>query len=123
MAAELIVVAGGGGFIGAHLAKTFLEQGQRVRVIDKKPLSDWWQRHDQAENQVLDLQDRAVCQQALAGAQVVYNLAADMGRMGFIENNKALSRSNVQHHGKSTLGRESQKSGPRNSGEIFHPLL
>jgi GDP-D-mannose 3',5'-epimerase len=90
MASELIVVAGGGGFIGSQLAKTFLDQGHRVRVVDKKPLQDWWQRHEKAENLVLDLQDLGACQQALAGSTSAYNLAADMGGMGFIENNKAL---------------------------------
>jgi GDP-D-mannose 3',5'-epimerase len=87
---DLIVVAGAGGFIGGHLVDCLLKDGARVRAVDKKPLDDWWQRHPGVENQVLDLQDAKSCRTALAGAAEVYNLAADMGGMGFIENNKAL---------------------------------
>jgi nucleoside-diphosphate-sugar epimerase len=87
---DLTVVAGAGGFIGGHLVDCLLKDGARVRAVDKKPLNDWWQRHPGVENQVLDLQDAKNCRTALAGAAEVYNLAADMGGMGFIENNKAL---------------------------------
>jgi GDP-D-mannose 3', 5'-epimerase len=58
--------------------------------VDQKPLDSWWQRHPNVENRVLDLKDRKNCRTALEGAHTVYNLAADMGGMGFIENNKAL---------------------------------
>jgi len=87
---NLIVVAGGGGFIGGHLAAKLLEQGFAVRSVDVKPTEDWYQVHPEVENLVLDLRDADACDQALAGASEVYNLAADMGGMGFIENNKAL---------------------------------
>lgn len=90
MSSELIVVAGGGGFIGGHLAKVFVDAGKQVRVVDKKPLTDWWQTHTKAENLCLDLQNKEDCFTALKGSTTVYNLAADMGGMGFIENNKAL---------------------------------
>src|SRR6266478_2379290 len=90
MSADLIVVAGAGGFIGGHLVDCLLREGARVRAVDKKPLDHWWQRHPGVENHVLDLQDLKNCRTALAGATEVYNLAADMGGMGFIENNKAL---------------------------------
>ncbi len=90
MSSNLIVVAGAGGFIGGHLVDCLLKDGARIRAIDKKPLDHWWQRHPGVENQVLDLQDAKNCRTALAGASEVYNLAADMGGMGFIENNKAL---------------------------------
>jgi GDP-D-mannose 3',5'-epimerase len=61
-----------------------------VRSVDIKPFDQWYQRLPAAENLQLDLSDRDACHRALAGATVVYNLAADMGGMGFIENNKAL---------------------------------
>ncbi|HEX8207816.1 MAG TPA: NAD-dependent epimerase/dehydratase family protein [Solirubrobacteraceae bacterium] len=90
MSSDLIVVAGGGGFIGGHLAKTLLDQGFRVRSVDVKPTDEWYQVHGEAENLVLDLRLADACEQALDGADEVYQLAADMGGMGFIENNKAL---------------------------------
>jgi nucleoside-diphosphate-sugar epimerase len=90
MSDDLIVVAGGGGFIGGHLAKTLLDQGFRVRSVDVKPTDEWYQVHGDAENLVLDLRLADACDKALDGASEVYQLAADMGGMGFIENNKAL---------------------------------
>ncbi len=90
MSDRLVVVAGGGGFIGGHLVANLLGEGHRVRSIDLKPLDEWYQVHDDAENIVLDLRLMESCTQALARANDVYNLAADMGGMGFIENNKAL---------------------------------
>jgi GDP-D-mannose 3',5'-epimerase len=90
MSGDLVVVAGGGGFIGGHLVANLLGEGNRVRSVDLKPLDEWYQVHDDAENMVLDLRLRDSCTEALAGADDVYNLAADMGGMGFIENNKAL---------------------------------
>jgi GDP-D-mannose 3', 5'-epimerase len=86
----LVVVAGGGGFIGGHLVRDLLRQGARVRAVDCKPLDGWYQVSGDAENLVLDLSDKAACATALAGATRVFNLAADMGGMGFIESNKAL---------------------------------
>jgi GDP-D-mannose 3',5'-epimerase len=91
MGSGKIVVCGGGGFIGGHLVADLLRQGHKdVRAVDLKPLDHWYQRASEAENLHLDLSDLAACRQALAGAETVYNLAADMGGMGFIENNKAL---------------------------------
>jgi nucleoside-diphosphate-sugar epimerase len=88
---ERVVVCGGGGFIGGHLAGDLLRQGwTTVRSVDIKPFDEWYQRFDDVENMQLDLQEKAACERALDGAKVVYNLAADMGGMGFIENNKAL---------------------------------
>ncbi|NOY29258.1 MAG: NAD-dependent epimerase/dehydratase family protein, partial [Planctomycetes bacterium] len=83
-------VAGGGGFIGGHLVAQLLEEGHQVRSVDIKPTSDWYQKHDGVENVVADLKLRDACDAACAGVSDVYNLAADMGGMGFIENNKAL---------------------------------
>jgi GDP-D-mannose 3', 5'-epimerase len=90
MSDHLVVVAGGGGFIGGHLVANLLDEGHRVRSVDLKPIDEWYQTHDDAENMVLDLRLMEACAQALVGAGDVYNLAADMGGMGFIENNKAL---------------------------------
>ncbi|TWT89283.1 NAD-dependent epimerase/dehydratase family protein [Neorhodopirellula pilleata] len=86
-----ILVAGGGGFIGGHLAKRLLEDPQNdVRVVDIKPMSEWYFVHDSSENRVGDLSDMGIADSACDGVDDVYNLAADMGGMGFIENNKAL---------------------------------
>jgi GDP-D-mannose 3', 5'-epimerase len=86
-----VVVCGAGGFIGGHLVKYLLEQDFKViRSVDVKPLEDWYQRSQATENLVLNLKDKAACDRAVEGADLVFNLAADMGGMGFIENNKAL---------------------------------
>jgi nucleoside-diphosphate-sugar epimerase len=91
MKSDLIVVGGGGGFIGGHLVADLIRQGYtKVRSVDIKPLDHWYQRHSEAENLQLDLSEKTACDKALKGAMHVYNLAADMGGMGFIENNKAL---------------------------------
>jgi nucleoside-diphosphate-sugar epimerase len=88
---QKIVVCGGGGFIGSHLVGDLLNQGQReIRAVDIKPFDEWQQCFPEVENVQLDLQRKEACQQALRGASIVYNLAADMGGMGFIENNRAL---------------------------------
>lgn len=85
----MIVVCGAGGFIGGHLVKTLVQQGKSVRAVDIKPLNEWYQVLPEAENLQLDLREKEDCEAALHGASEVYNLAADMGGMGFIENNKA----------------------------------
>jgi len=84
-----IVVAGAGGFIGGHLAKTLANMGHEVRAIDIKPLTRWYQITPGVENLVLDLKIKEHCYQALNGCSEVFNLAADMGGMGFIETHKA----------------------------------
>jgi len=89
MAGDLVVVAGGGGFIGGHLAGELLRQGFRVRSVDRKPLDEWYQVHGEAENLVADLNGIDACRRACDGADEVYQLAADMGGMGFIETHKA----------------------------------
>jgi GDP-L-fucose synthase len=86
-----VVVCGGGGFIGGHLVADLLrEGGVRVRAVDLKPVDEWFQVFDEADNRVLDLSDLDACRETLEGARYVFNLAADMGGMGFIETNKAL---------------------------------
>src|SRR5256885_263994 len=82
----LNLVTGAGGFIGGHLVKDLLEKSIPVRAVDVKPLDEWYQRFDEADNVVADLNDLASCRRAVADVGTVYNLAADMGGMGFIEN-------------------------------------
>jgi len=84
---DLIVIAGAGGFIAGALTRYFHDQGfTRIRAIDKKPLYKWYQRVPGVESLCLDLSYRDNCARAVEGAREVYNLAADMGGMGFIEN-------------------------------------
>ncbi|MDO9340804.1 MAG: NAD-dependent epimerase/dehydratase family protein [Bacteroidales bacterium] len=84
-----IVVAGAGGFIAGHLVKELIKKGNSVRAVDIKPLNEWYQVSHEADNLVLDLRLRENCYQAVNGYNEIFNLAADMGGMGFIENNKA----------------------------------
>jgi GDP-D-mannose 3', 5'-epimerase len=87
---DRIVVTGAGGFIGSQLVSGLLAQGhQNVCAVDCKPLDEWHQRFDRSQQVQLDLSERAACQYAVKGAMQVYNLAADMGGMGFIETHKA----------------------------------
>jgi GDP-D-mannose 3',5'-epimerase len=90
MASEKILVGGAGGFIGGHLVADLLRQGKKVRAVDVKPLDEWFQVFPEVENLTLDLCEKEACEQAVRDTALVYNLAADMGGMGFIENNKAL---------------------------------
>ena len=86
-----VLVCGAGGFIGGHLVNTLYADGAAsVRAVDIKPLEEWYQRSPAADNRVLDLQRIEACQQASEGIDSIFQLAADMGGMGFIENNKAL---------------------------------
>ena len=88
---ETAVVCGAGGFIGGHLVKALLADGVNVvRAVDVKPVEDWYQVTEGVENLSLDLKDKQHCVTAAEGVSLVYQLAADMGGMGFIENNKAL---------------------------------
>jgi GDP-D-mannose 3', 5'-epimerase len=88
---DLVVVTGGGGFIGGALVASLREQGRkRIRAVDIKPLDHWYQRFEDVENLVLDLNEKQNCEVAARGAHEIYNLAANMGGMGFIEKNKAL---------------------------------
>jgi GDP-D-mannose 3',5'-epimerase len=85
-----VLVAGGGGFIGGWLVRDLLAKGfSDVRSVDVKPLDEWHQRHDDAENLAMDLTDSTACRAAVEGIGYVFNLAANTGGMGFIETHKA----------------------------------
>jgi len=88
---ERVLVCGAGGFIGGHLVQKLLSNGVNVvRAVDVKPFDEWYQKSNDVENLSLDLRDKDNCYKAADGIHVVFQLAADMGGMGFIENNKAL---------------------------------
>ena len=88
---DSILVCGAGGFIGGALIARLREAGHtNLRAVDRKDFDGWYQRFEDVDNRVLDLQDKPACEEAADGAHTVYQLAADMGGMGFIENNKAL---------------------------------
>lgn len=83
---DLIVITGAGGFIGGNLVKYFHEKGfSRIRAVDKKPFKEWYLQVPEVENLCLDCSNEEACKRACDGATEVYNLAADMGGMGFIE--------------------------------------
>jgi len=85
-----VLVTGGGGFIGGHLVADLLATGHTdIRVVDRKPLSQWYQVFPAVENVRADLQQLDACRAAVRDARYVFNLAADMGGMGFIETHKA----------------------------------
>jgi nucleoside-diphosphate-sugar epimerase len=87
----LVVVTGAGGFIGGSLVAALRARGSKaIRAIDLKPLESWYQKFDDVENLCLDLNRKENCETAAKGAHEIYNLAANMGGMGFIEHNKAL---------------------------------
>src|ERR1700688_3100852 len=88
---DKIVVTGAGGFIGGALVALLRKQGYSdIRGVDIKPFEEWYQRFDDVENLSLDLNLKENCDAAAQGAVEIYNLAANMGGMGFIEHNKAL---------------------------------
>jgi nucleoside-diphosphate-sugar epimerase len=87
----LVVVTGAGGFIGGSLVAALRARGcNRIRGVDLKPLEAWYQKFADVENLCLDLNLKENCEIAAKGAGQIYNLAANMGGMGFIEHNKAL---------------------------------
>jgi GDP-D-mannose 3', 5'-epimerase len=88
---EPVLVTGAGGFIGGHMVANLRRQGYRnIRAVDIKPFDEWYQLFDDVENLQLDLNLKENCERSAQGAHTIYNFAANMGGMGFIENNKAL---------------------------------
>ena len=84
-----ILVAGAGGFIGGHLVKNLLEEGHELVCADLKPIEYWFQTSEKSKNFCLDLKEYENCLKVTEGVDYIYNMACNMGGMGFIENNKA----------------------------------
>jgi GDP-D-mannose 3', 5'-epimerase len=90
MTTDTIVVTGAGGFIGGHLVRDLRERGfEQIRAVDAKPFTEWFQFFHDVDNRRADLRSADAAYEALSDADHVFNLAADMGGMGFIETNKA----------------------------------
>ena len=83
------LVCGAGGFIGGHLVKSLLQEGHELVCVDIKPLENWFQLFDRSKNFSLDLKDYENCLKLTKNVDYIYNMACNMGGMGFIENNKA----------------------------------
>ena len=83
------LVAGAGGFIGGHLVKSLLSEGHHVKCADIKPKHHWFQIFENCENYSLDLKELENCLKVSKDVDFIYNMACNMGGMGFIENNKA----------------------------------
>ena len=85
-----VLIVGAGGFIGGHLVKKFIENGNTVIGTDIKPKEYWFQDFDVVENYyATDMKDVSNCRKVTQGVDYVFNMACNMGGMGFIENNKA----------------------------------
>ena len=84
-----ILVAGAGGFIGGHLVKNLLDEGHDLVCADLKPIEYWFQAFEKSKNFSLDLKEYENCLKVTEGVDYIYNMACNMGGMGFIENNKA----------------------------------
>ena len=91
----IVLVTGAGGFIGGHLVQRLVADGLAVRAVDRKPLEDWYQQSPEAESLCADLADLSECHRVTEAVASVYNLAADMGGMGFIESHKTACMLNV----------------------------
>ena len=83
------LVCGAGGFIGGYLAKSLIDEGHQVVCADIKPIEYWFQSFEICKNFSLDLKEIENCEKITEGVDYVYNMACNMGGMGFIENNKA----------------------------------
>ena len=83
------LICGAGGFIGGHLMKDLLNEGNQIVCADIKPIEYWFQTSEKNKNFVLDLKEYENCLKVTDGVDYIYNMACNMGGMGFIENNKA----------------------------------
>ena len=85
-----ILIVGAGGFIGGHLVKRLLDDGNYIVATDIKPREYWFQEFEKAENHFsMDMKDIGNCRKVAKNIDYVFNMACNMGGMGFIENNKA----------------------------------
>ena len=83
------LICGAGGFIGGHLVKDLMNEGHEVVCADIKPKEFWFQLFEENKNYSLDLKEYENCLKVTEGVDLIYNMACNMGGMGFIENNKA----------------------------------
>ena len=83
------LICGAGGFIGGHLVKDLMNDGHEVVCADIKPQEFWFQLFEKNKNYSLDLKEYENCLKVTEGVDLIYNMACNMGGMGFIENNKA----------------------------------
>jgi GDP-D-mannose 3', 5'-epimerase len=83
------LICGAGGFIGGHLVNDLMKQGHEVVCADIKPKEYWFQIFEKNKNYSLDLKEYENCLKVTEGVDYIYNMACNMGGMGFIENNKA----------------------------------
>ena len=85
-----ILIVGAGGFIGGHLVNKLLRNGNSIIAVDIKPKEYWFQDFDDTENYYsMDMKDISNCRKVTKKIDYVFNMACNMGGMGFIENNKA----------------------------------
>ncbi len=85
-----ILIVGAGGFIGGHLTNRLLNDGNTIVAADIKPKEYWFQDFDNVENHYsMDMKDINNCRLVTKKMDFVFNMACNMGGMGFIENNKA----------------------------------
>ena len=84
-----ILVVGAGGFIGGHLVKKLIENGNEIIATDIKPKEFWFQDFENIKNYYsMDMKIDENCKKVTQGVDYVFNMACNMGGMGFIENNK-----------------------------------
>jgi len=83
------LIAGAGGFIGGHLTRDLLKKGYEVICADIKPVNEWYQSFEGTQKFQMNLKNLDNCKKITKSVDHVYNLACNMGGMGFIENNKA----------------------------------
>ena len=89
MSKNTYLICGAGGFIGGHLVKSLMDEGHEVVCADVKPTHLWFQLFEDNKNYSLDLKEYENCLTVSKGVDYIYNMACNMGGMGFIENNKA----------------------------------
>ena len=87
---KTILVCGAGGFIGGHLVSHLMKNKEnKIICADIKPKEFWFQIFEGNKNFSLDLKEYENCLKVTEGVDEIFNMACNMGGMGFIENNKA----------------------------------